>query len=192
MGSVPMLRLRLWAIVVAHGWWTSIRGFLSSCVLICRGAIKLYSDFYEADIIVASPIALVTKPGDEGAQQDLDYLSSIEIVVAPRCDVLQMQNWAHVQSGSLQRLMYTWAQLLWVCAPRLPPANSRLSKSVAGRTACAHNRQRLERQLYCKCLIPADITQVLATVNLLRDFQICFSKELLPSHLEQGHPHNCL
>ena len=95
--------------------------------LICRGAIKLYSDFYEADIIVASPIALVTKPGDEGAQQDLDYLSSIEIVVAPRCDVLQMQNWAHVQSGSLQRLVYTWAQLLWVCAPRLPPANSRLS-----------------------------------------------------------------
>lgn len=27
----------------------------------CRGSVRLYSDFYESDIIVASPLALATK-----------------------------------------------------------------------------------------------------------------------------------
>lgn len=38
----------------------------------CRGSVRLYSDFYESDIIVASPLALATKLSEdeeEGGQQ---------------------------------------------------------------------------------------------------------------------------
>ena len=38
----------------------------------CRGSVRLYSDFYESDIIVASPLALATKLSEdeeEGEQQ---------------------------------------------------------------------------------------------------------------------------
>lgn len=68
----------------------------------CRGAVKLYADFYQSDIIVASPVALATKQTDADSQtlQDLAFLSSIEVLVAARCDVFQMQNWAHVISGT--------------------------------------------------------------------------------------------
>ncbi len=31
----------------------------------CRGSVRLYSDFYESDIIVASPLALATKLTEE-------------------------------------------------------------------------------------------------------------------------------
>ena len=63
--------------------------------------MKLFADFYQSDIIVASPLGLVTKKaeGEEDAVQDLDFLSSIDIVLAARCDVFQMQNWAHVAAG---------------------------------------------------------------------------------------------
>lgn len=69
--------------------------------LLCRGAVKLYADFFQSDVIVASPIALATKQAEAGerAPEDLDFLSSIEIVVAARCDVFLMQNWAHVVAG---------------------------------------------------------------------------------------------
>jgi len=50
---------------------------------------------------VASPIALATKlaEADKGSPEDMDFLSSVEIVVASRCDCCQMQNWSHVVSG---------------------------------------------------------------------------------------------
>ena len=67
----------------------------------CRGAVKLYADFFQSDFLVASPIALATKQAEvEGkSDEDLDFLSSIEIAVAARCDVMQMQNWSHVRTG---------------------------------------------------------------------------------------------
>ena len=68
----------------------------------CRGAVKLYADFYEADIIVASPLALATllaeQKGEAGAA---DFLSSIELCVVDRCDVVLMQNWVHLLTGTL-------------------------------------------------------------------------------------------
>lgn len=67
----------------------------------CRGAIKLYSDFLQSDIIVASPIALATKLSDEVEEGGpADFLSSIEIAIVDRADVLLMQNWSHVATGA--------------------------------------------------------------------------------------------
>ena len=64
--------------------------------------MKLYADFYEADIIVASPLALATLLADaKGAPRAADFLSSIELCVVDRCDVVLMQNWAHLLTGRL-------------------------------------------------------------------------------------------
>lgn len=65
-----------------------------------RGAVRLYTDFYQSDVLIASPLALATKLSeaekDQGSAGAADFLSSIEIVVLERADVLQMQNWTHV------------------------------------------------------------------------------------------------
>ena len=67
--------------------------------------MRLFSEFYQSDIIVASPLALVTllgeKPGDgEATGGAADFLSSVELAVVARADVLSMQNWAHVKMGA--------------------------------------------------------------------------------------------
>ncbi|XP_024386757.1 protein NUCLEOLAR FACTOR 1 [Physcomitrium patens] len=66
-----------------------------------RKSIKLYSDFYSSDIIVASPLGLITQIGEAESSKkdnskDVDFLSSIEIVVMDYTDVILMQNWMHV------------------------------------------------------------------------------------------------
>ena len=68
----------------------------------CRGAVKLYSDFLQSDVVVASPIALATKLSEEsdGEGGPADFLSSIEIAIVDRADVQLMQNWAHVFTGA--------------------------------------------------------------------------------------------
>eukprot|EP01018_Ginkgo_biloba_P007271 Gb_20797 [translate_table: standard] len=65
-----------------------------------RKSVKLYSDFYSSDIIVASPIGLITKIGEAEYEKDkdVDFLSSIEILVIDYADVILMQNWSHVFS----------------------------------------------------------------------------------------------
>lgn len=67
-------------------------------IKVTRGSIRLYTDFYDSDILVASPLALSTKleeaPKDE--PNPVDFLSSIEIAVLHRADVMLMQNWQHV------------------------------------------------------------------------------------------------
>ncbi|XP_019054025.1 PREDICTED: U3 small nucleolar RNA-associated protein 25 isoform X2 [Nelumbo nucifera] len=52
-----------------------------------RKSIKMYSDFYSSDMIIASPLGLITKIGEAEVEKekDVDYLSSIE-------------NWSHVNS----------------------------------------------------------------------------------------------
>jgi U3 small nucleolar RNA-associated protein 25 len=73
-------------------------------------SVKLYSDFYKSDIILASPLGLkvlATKPharepenndddNDDDGNGDFDYLSSIEICLVQYADILMMQNWDHV------------------------------------------------------------------------------------------------
>jgi hypothetical protein len=58
--------------------------------------MKLYSGFYNSDIIVASPLGL-RLAADEAEQGATDYLSSIEMVIVDQADVMLMQNWEHVQ-----------------------------------------------------------------------------------------------
>ncbi|WIA34691.1 hypothetical protein OEZ86_013004 [Tetradesmus obliquus] len=103
-------------------------------IRITRGQIKLFADFLQSDIIVASPVALATKlaedaaaaaeraaagssrgpggrgkgkgghgaaaaaaaGGASGAAGEADFLSSIEVCVVERADVMLMQNWQHV------------------------------------------------------------------------------------------------
>jgi len=62
-------------------------------------AVKLFSDFYYSDFIIASPLGLkmaITK--DDEVEDDSDFLSSIEIVLSLQSDVMLMQNWDHVMS----------------------------------------------------------------------------------------------
>uniref|UniRef100_A0A0D9WEQ2 UTP25 NTP hydrolase-like domain-containing protein n=1 Tax=Leersia perrieri TaxID=77586 RepID=A0A0D9WEQ2_9ORYZ len=68
-----------------------------------KKSIKLFSNFYLSDIIVASPLALIKKingvedMGKEPAKErDFDFLSSIEIVVVDHADVILMQSWSHL------------------------------------------------------------------------------------------------
>lgn len=61
-----------------------------------RKSVRLYSDFYSSDMIVASPLGLITKIGEAEAnkEKDVDYLSSIEILVVDHADIISMQNWS--------------------------------------------------------------------------------------------------
>jgi U3 small nucleolar RNA-associated protein 25 len=62
-------------------------------------SVKLYSDFYRSDIIIASPLGLkMSTDATEDEEPDIDFLSSIEICLVSRSDVLLMQNWDHVNS----------------------------------------------------------------------------------------------
>lgn len=62
--------------------------------------VRLYTDFYKSDMILASPLAvkMATDGSDENAETDIDYLTSIEICLIGYSDVLMMQNWDHVNA----------------------------------------------------------------------------------------------
>lgn len=63
-----------------------------------RRSIKLYSDFYSSDIILASPLGLKMKieAAEVDKDKDVDYLSSIEVLIIDHADVISKQNWEHV------------------------------------------------------------------------------------------------
>ncbi|PHT50697.1 hypothetical protein CQW23_10444 [Capsicum baccatum] len=65
-----------------------------------RRSIRLYGDFYSSDMIVASPLGLVTKIGEAELYKDknVDYMSSIEVLIVDHADVILMQNWSHVNT----------------------------------------------------------------------------------------------
>jgi U3 small nucleolar RNA-associated protein 25 len=63
-----------------------------------RKTMKLYSKFYNSDIIFASALGLrrAIETGDP-KKKDYDFLSSIEMVIMEQADATLMQNWEHAE-----------------------------------------------------------------------------------------------
>ncbi|KAI0745922.1 digestive organ expansion factor [Earliella scabrosa] len=63
-------------------------------VKITKKSVKLFADFYQCDLIIASPLGLrMSIEKDKNA----DFLSSVEVLIVDQMDALTMQNWEHVQ-----------------------------------------------------------------------------------------------
>jgi U3 small nucleolar RNA-associated protein 25 len=69
-----------------------------------RGSnIRLYSDFFQSDIIIASPLGmrLIMEKASDSESGNVritsDFLSSLEMVYAHQTDVMFMQNWSHLE-----------------------------------------------------------------------------------------------
>ncbi|KAL3875210.1 hypothetical protein ACJMK2_038135 [Sinanodonta woodiana] len=63
---------------------------------VAKKTLKLYTNFYSSDIILASPYGLRTLILAEGEKGDCDFLNSIEILILDQADTFLMQNWDHM------------------------------------------------------------------------------------------------
>ncbi|KAK3856006.1 hypothetical protein Pcinc_037630 [Petrolisthes cinctipes] len=64
---------------------------------ITNSSMKLYAEFYQSDILLASPLALrYIMSTSFSIDAESDFLSSLEILVLDQADIFLMQNWEHV------------------------------------------------------------------------------------------------
>jgi U3 small nucleolar RNA-associated protein 25 len=66
-------------------------------VKLTRKTLKLYSTFYNSDIILASALGLRRAIESNEKKKDYDFLSSIEMVFMEQADATLMQNWEHAE-----------------------------------------------------------------------------------------------
>jgi U3 small nucleolar RNA-associated protein 25 len=150
--------------------------------------IKLYSEFYHSDIIIASPLGLkLATTNNEEDDGDADFLSSIEVCLVNRTDVLLMQNFDHVV-GILGRLNQQptkssgidfsrvrnyllsgqaarWRQLIMISRfsdPHLISSFNRHSKSIKGKLTV---RKRVSPDDASICDVMTKVRQVFQRVN---------------------------
>jgi len=62
-------------------------------IKLTRKTVKLFSEFYSSDIIIASPFGLRRAIDADGG----DFLSLVEMLVIDQVDAISMQNWDHLQ-----------------------------------------------------------------------------------------------
>ncbi|GEQ68278.1 hypothetical protein JCM33374_g1945 [Metschnikowia sp. JCM 33374] len=71
--------------------------FFSLGIKFTRKTVKLYSSFFNSDVLIASPIGLSMILEDpKQSKREYDFLSSIEILVIDQANQIEMQNWDHV------------------------------------------------------------------------------------------------
>lgn len=59
-----------------------------------KKTLKLYTDFYASDILIASPLGLrLTMGGSSSGDVECDFLNSIELLIIDQADVITAQNW---------------------------------------------------------------------------------------------------
>ncbi|CAJ1944241.1 unnamed protein product [Cylindrotheca closterium] len=181
--------------------------------------IKMYSDFYKGDIIIASPLGLklLITPEDEEKEGDYDYLSSIEICLIQHADVLMMQNWDHVNdilsllNQEPQNINNTdfsrvrnyllegqgshWRQLIIssnVMDPFLQSAFKRYGKSISG-SIKMRRKFEPEEAAISKVLIPMkQVFQRIAAGSFTDQSSArvdYFVKSILPPILETNQQH---
>ena len=64
---------------------------------VTKKTLKLFTDFYNSDIIIASPLGLRLTLGAEGDQvRNYDFLNSIEVMIFDQAEIFKMQNWDHI------------------------------------------------------------------------------------------------
>ncbi|XP_055604237.1 U3 small nucleolar RNA-associated protein 25 homolog [Uranotaenia lowii] len=62
-----------------------------------KSSMKLYTKYYNSDLILASPLGLRMTIGAEGeAHRDYDFLASIEMLILDQAEICMSQNWDHV------------------------------------------------------------------------------------------------
>jgi U3 small nucleolar RNA-associated protein 25 len=62
-----------------------------------RKTVKLYSSFYQSDIIFASPIGLqLILENPDKKKRQTDFLSSIEMLIVDQAHAIELQNWDHI------------------------------------------------------------------------------------------------
>lgn len=81
----------------------TFRGNADDCfclgIAFTRASVRLFTNYYKSDIIIASPLGLRLITGDEADRvRDYDFLSSVEILVVDQADIAMMQNWDHVST----------------------------------------------------------------------------------------------